>query len=121
MLFKNLTITMSRGGDIPVVLECPRSEPGNCTGVLTLHTAKKVLLRRAPRRKPKGVKLGSKAFKIAPGQAATVRIKLSKPLRAFLAKSKKLPVRGSALARDTNGNQKTTTRTLTVKAPRRPR
>ena len=111
------TLRATRKGVVSPRLLCPASEPGGCSGRVTLTTpaAKKATV--AAKKKP--LELGKKAFQIAGGKSAKVTIKLSKKGLALLKKRKRLPVTAAIVARDPAGNQKTTKVQLKLTAPKR--
>jgi Ca2+-binding RTX toxin-like protein len=67
------TVKVKRG-TASIRVRCPAISPGNCTGTLTVRTAKRIKLA--------GLKvtlqLGSKRYKIAPGASKTLKVKLAK-------------------------------------------
>jgi hypothetical protein len=98
---------LSRGGTIQVRLSCPGSEPGGCSGKLSLAMLGK---RKA--------KLGSKSFRIGGGKAAGVKVSLTKRNQRLLRKLRNVRVRATITARDAAGNSATRNLTLTVAARR---
>jgi hypothetical protein len=75
-------------GVVNLSFTCPAATIGNCAGADTLRSAGKVRLR--PRRPARILALGSQPVLIAAGKAGTVRFKLSKPIRALLARRGRL-------------------------------
>jgi len=62
----------AKRGTAPIKVSCPAISPGNCTGSLTLRTAKRVKLAGL-----KAVlRLGSVRYDIAPGASRTLKVKL---------------------------------------------
>ena len=121
MVFTKKAITMNSKGEIAVPLACPAQEPGPCTGTLILDTSKKFVLKSAAKKKPKIVRLGSKKFTIPAGTTRNVRIKVATRVRRFVVRRRKLNVKGTARAKDTLGNKRTSTRTMSLRAPARKR
>ena len=71
--------------------------------------------------KAKRLKLGSKAFSIAAESTKTVTIKLSRKARSRLARRGKMKARASATFKGPIGKAGTVKKTLTIKAPRKPK
>jgi hypothetical protein len=71
--------------------------------------------------KSKGLKLGSKAFSIAPESSKSVKVKLSGRARSRLARRRKMKVTASATFKGPIGKAGSARKSLTVKAPKRPK
>jgi Ca2+-binding RTX toxin-like protein len=64
-------------GAASIKVSCPAASPGNCTGTLTLRTARRVRLARVS----VVLQLGSARYNIAPGATRTLRVKLPNGIR----------------------------------------
>jgi hypothetical protein len=107
-------VRLTLGGVARVSARCSRSElSGPCTGRLKLATAGRVSTRSGRRI----VALGSKRFRLSPGLRATVRVRLSRPRRALVARLGSVRVQGTARARDSLENVRTSNRRFTLRAP----
>jgi hypothetical protein len=98
-----LNVRASKGGVVKLQLKCLRGEQ-RCTIELRLKRAGKVV--------------AAKSVRIDSGATRTVSLRLSKSARRALAAKRSLKLKASLAARDSAGNVKSITRTLTVKAPR---
>lgn len=107
------TITASRARVLGVKLSCPASEPGGCTGTLTLVSDKAFASAR------KRVSLGTARFSIAAGKTAVVKVRLSRAGQRLLKRLGRVRARLTLTAADKAGNTSTKTVLVTVKAPRR--
>jgi Ca2+-binding RTX toxin-like protein len=81
-----------RRGKAPIRLSCPAAASANCTGSLTLRTAKPVRLAglRAV------LELGSRRYDLAPGASKTLRVRLAKGSRRLARRNGHLRVRAVA-------------------------
>lgn len=119
------TVRVGSNGVVPFTLSCPSSEPGGCTGKVTLKSRGKVRVstsgadtarKRARKRK---VTLGSKSFRIAGGKSAVVKVRLSKKNGRLLRKLRRIRARATVKARDTAGNARTRAKNVTLKAAKK--
>jgi len=97
---------MSKSGRVTLNVTCPAGER-LCTG--------RVALRKAGAR----AAVGSRAFRLAGGQRASVRVLLSRSAQRTVKRRGRLAVRITANARDAAGNAGTARRSLTVRKPLR--
>jgi hypothetical protein len=109
------TIRLDRRGRAPVPVECDRSEPDPCAGLLALSTRVPGTIAQRRRRRARTVRLGQARFRILPGRRATVRVRLSRRNRARLRRMKKMRVRARVTARDPAGNASSASTTFTLK------
>jgi hypothetical protein len=101
-------------GYVPVTVTCPKDASGACVGDVQICD-------------PKGCRkigkasavLGKRTFKIQPGKAKDVKVKLTKSLRSKLKKQRRLKVQLVVTLRPPGGQPLTTTKRVTLKAPRR--
>ena len=102
------------GGRFVVSLRvsCPAGAESRCTGVLRLSTAKAVRIGGIKVR----VELGSRRFRVDPGESVKVKVKLSTKVRA-LARHGKLGVRAVAASKE-GGAVKESARNVTLRLPR---
>ena len=106
------------GGTVPVRLLCP-SQPGACTGTITLRT--RGLVRLSPhQRKPVVVTLASGSFKIAAGHTGTVKLRLTLHGRELLDRDRTMRVAVLVVSRDGAGARHVTHGLTTLRAPARP-
>jgi hypothetical protein len=98
---------MSKSGRVTLNVTCPAGER-LCTG--------RVALRKAGAR---SAAVGSRAFRLAGGQRASVRVLLSRSAQRTVKRRGRLAVRITANARDAAGNAGTARRSLTVRKPLR--
>ena len=105
---------------VSVLLRCPTEETKGCTGTVTLETAKAFSARDLAARTPQArrLRLGTKRFQIAAGQSAAVKVRLSPAGYRLVLRLKMLRARAIVLARDQAGNERTTARAITLKAPK---
>jgi hypothetical protein len=125
-------LTASASGDVPVVVVCPATAIGSCTGTLTMTARVKVRTRRVadakakPKRKRRlktktvTTTLARTSFTIAPGARTTVHLRLGAHSRAVLraAGSRGLTVTLTATAKDGGASVKASVST-TLKRARR--
>ena len=97
------SVRASKGGIVKLRLKCLRGEK-RCTITLRLKRGGKVV--------------AVKTARIDVGATRTVSLRLSKSTRRALANKGSVKLSATLAARDTAGNAKSTTRSLTVKAPR---
>ena len=87
MTIRGGTVKVKRG-TASIKVSCPAISAGNCTGSLTLRTAKRVKLA--------GLKavlqLGSARYDIAPGASRTLKVKLAKGSRRLADRKGRLKV-----------------------------
>jgi hypothetical protein len=95
---------VDRRGRVTFVIGCPAVAPVPCAGSVLLRTAR----RRA-------LTLGRKAFTIAPGRTARVRVKVGRRGRRALRRARRLRVRAIVTA----ANASPVWRTFTLRPPRR--
>jgi len=60
-------------GTVSIRVSCPASSPGNCTGTLTLHTARGATVAG----RTVAVRVGSTRYNVAPGVSKTLKVKLA--------------------------------------------
>jgi Ca2+-binding RTX toxin-like protein len=112
---KTLPVTIGGGmvtarkGTASIKLGCPAGSSANCTGSLTLRTAKGVKLA--------GLKavleLGGARYTIAPGSSRTIKVKLANGSRRLADRKGRLKVRAVALT-GPSGNPATSSKRLTL-------
>jgi hypothetical protein len=88
-------------------VRCPAGRTSSCSGTVTLQLASTHAA---------ALKLGSARFRVGPGRAATVTVKLTRRARAVLNRKRRLRVR--AVFRFTSP-AKRTTKVFRLSAPRR--
>jgi Ca2+-binding RTX toxin-like protein len=93
-------------------VSCPAGAESRCTGVLRLSTAKAVRIGGIKVR----VDLGSRRFRVDPGESVKVKVKLGKKARS-LASHGKLGVRAVAASKE-GGAVKESARNVTLRLPR---
>jgi hypothetical protein len=104
---------MNPAGIVPVVVAC--ASKSNCQGTVTLLT--RVGGAHASRRSRPMV-LGHKDFEITAGRHKRVRVRLSRRARMLVSRHRKLRVKLSAAVQQ-DGRTVTTTRTVTLRAPKK--
>jgi 6-phosphogluconolactonase (cycloisomerase 2 family) len=110
ILGRRLRLTRTRR--IAVRLRCPAAEVDGCRGRLTLRSARRVRVpppggasvRASQRRRARVLKLGSRAFTIAAGRTARVKVKVPRRGAVAIRRLGRLRVRATASARDQAGN-----------------
>ena len=102
-----------RGHFVTIPLACQAGLSSNCTGTITLRTAKAVAAK-----KKRQLKLGSKSFSIAPGKTGRVKIKLSTTALKLLSKKHTLKAVATVVAKAGTAS-KTTSANITLKAAKR--
>ena len=104
-----------RNGRFVVTLRvsCPAGAESRCTGVLRLSTAKAVRIGGIKVR----VDLGSRRFRVDPGESVKVKVKLPARRPRSLAKHGKLGVRAVAASKE-DGAVKESARNVTLRLPR---
>ena len=80
-------------GRVVVRLRCPVSEPGGCTGILSLEAAK-----------PKVKLAKSSAFQIAGGKTVAISVRLSKKNQRLVRKARRVLVRATIRGPRSVGN-----------------
>jgi hypothetical protein len=99
-------------GTVSASLSCPASEPGGCEGSLLLETLGKVRASGAARK----LKLGSARFRLAGGQNARVKIRLSRRSKRLVKRLRRVRVVALVTAQDAAGNRTTARKILTLRA-----
>jgi hypothetical protein len=102
----------TRRGVVRVRLRCLPGE--RCDGALSARTLRKVGL---PGQRRRILRLRRRAFHIAEGARATVRLRMSKRGLRILKRKHRLLLRATATARDPAGNVGRATRRVTLLAP----
>ena len=102
------TVTLSRGA-APIRVRCLSTASANCTGTLTLRTAKPGRLAGSSA----VLKLGETRFEVAPGTSKTVRVRLTKRTERLGDRNGRLGVRALARA-GASGNIAQSSRLLTL-------
>jgi hypothetical protein len=105
-------LKMDARGAISTSLSCPASEPGGCEGSLLIETLGKVRASGAARK----LKLGTVKFKVAGGQSARVKVRLSRKNRRLVTRLRRLRVVVLLTARDSSGNKASVRKTAMLKA-----
>lgn len=100
-------VRATTGGRVALTATCPRAAQGRCTGTVTL----------AARLSRRTRTIGSARFTAQPGRSATLRIHLSAAARTALHR-RSLGATATATARDARDLPVTTTRHITLTAPR---
>lgn len=93
-------VKVDRAGRARMRLRCPAGTNGSCKGRLTL--------------KRRGKTIGRASFTLSPGRARTVKVKLSRAARRKLAREGRLRARARVAAKDAIGQNKTTSRRVTL-------
>jgi Ca2+-binding RTX toxin-like protein len=107
------SVAMTKRGVVGIRVSCPVT----AKGTLTLESAGALKSKKAHK-----VRLGRKSFSIAGGKSKTVKIKLSKKGRRAVLRRKSLKARAVVRVRGkAKATSSKTTRTLTIKAPRKKR
>jgi Ca2+-binding RTX toxin-like protein len=83
---------MVRRGTAPIRVRCPSTASANCTGSLTLRTAKPIRLAGLSA----VLELGSRRYEVAPGTSKTVRVRLAKGSDRLAGRNGRLRVRALA-------------------------
>jgi hypothetical protein len=96
-------------GTALVKITCPPEQNGVCAGTLTLTTR----LAATTARK-RTVKAGRAKYRVNAGKHRTLKVRLSKRVRAALSRTRKLKVKAVTVSKDALGNATTTRRTLTL-------
>jgi Ca2+-binding RTX toxin-like protein len=102
------TVTVRRG-TAPIRVRCPSTASANCTGSLTLRTAKPIRLAGSSA----VLELGQTRFEVAPGTSKTVRVRLTKRTERLGDRNGRLRVRALARA-GASGNIAQSSRPLTL-------
>jgi hypothetical protein len=95
---------LARNGNVTLKVACPMGE-STCTGRLALRS-----LRGA-----RSAALGGKAFSLAGGKTATVRIHLSKKNQKAVKRLRRMKAQATATATDAAGNTGTARKVVTIK------
>lgn len=103
VVFEQHTAQASRQRVVALQLFCPTNTLGFCQGTLTLSSGRTVL--------------GSHAFLTNHGNLFTVKITLTQTAFNQLVRKRTETVLATAVAHDSHGNRKTTTASITLKAP----
>lgn len=104
VLIVTKSMKLGKAGNVTVKIACPATET-TCTGRLALRS-----LRGA-----RSAALGGKAFSLAGGQSAKVKIHLSKKNRQAVKRLRRMKAQATARATDAAGNQGTTRKVVTIK------
>jgi len=117
------SLTASSAGTVIVRVSCPTGE-SSCAGTVTLRTlsavSSGVTVSRHQKAKPAILTLAVGAFKVAGGQARTVKLRLSSGARGLLAHTRVLRARATLLAHDPAGARDNTMMTVTIRMERSP-
>jgi hypothetical protein len=105
VVFEQHSAQASPSHVVSLQMFCPTKTIGFCKGTLTLKRA--------------GIKLGSASFLANHGNLFTVHVTLTPTAFNQLVKARTESVLGIAAAHDANGNSKTTSASITLKAPPR--
>jgi Ca2+-binding RTX toxin-like protein len=81
-----------RAGVVPIRVSCSATAPADCTGSLTLRTARRVRLAGVSA----VLELGSKRYDLAPGASRTLRVRLANGTRRLAPRNGRLTVRAVA-------------------------
>jgi hypothetical protein len=105
-------------GIVAISIACPTSEPGGCSGTVTLRTVGRVpatggARRLAPKRP---MTLGRRSFELRGGTSGAVRVRLSPKSRRLIRKLRRLRVFVFVDAHDGAGNATTARSALTLKS-----
>jgi hypothetical protein len=100
-------VKVDRTGRARVPLRCPAGTNGSCKSRLTL--------------KHRGKTIGRASLRLSPGRTRTVKVKLSRAARRKLARRGRLRARARVAAEDAIGQNKTTSRRVTLIPSRRRR
>jgi hypothetical protein len=110
------SVTLTRGGAANFKLTCRAPAGNRCLGTLSL-TRRERVVRRGRRPTFRTVNFGSKSFSITAGQPTTVGVPISGRGRIQSAPGRKLSVTATVVARFADNRNRTSTRTVTLKAP----
>ena len=111
---RRITSKLKRGVyTAKIRIECPATEPGGCSGVLALQTARKVRLGGTSF----NALVASKRYSLQSGQSKTLRVKLPKGVRA-LSRRGTLTVNAITTNRDAAGNLAQRSSRLAIKLVR---
>jgi hypothetical protein len=106
---------------INVRIRCDAASTIPCKGTAAAQTVRRfakltaVSSAKKKKAKKKRITLAAKKFSVAPGQAKTVKLKLSKAGFRLLKHKRSLKVRVSVVTKDSAGKRLAVTRTLTLK------
>jgi hypothetical protein len=78
---------------LSVPVSCPASHSGPCAGTVAAQTSGKVAIASRKRGRRAVLRLGSARFRVSPGKAQGVKIKLSRKARRTVRKLKKVKLR----------------------------
>lgn len=107
------TDRMTRRGTVSVRLVCPASTYRSCTGRLVLELSGTGKTARTARR----TSLGSASFRLGPGAARRIIVRLSRHAQALVRSHRRLAVLGSVRSDDAAGDGRVRTTRLTLLAP----
>jgi hypothetical protein len=107
------TFTATKGGVVTLPIGNPNGVSAQGDVALTTQ------VRVGTQHKKKTVKIGHATFIVPANGVARVKVPLNKKGRALLKKSRKLKVTAKIVLK-ANGTSKTLTRTITIKAPKKP-
>jgi hypothetical protein len=117
-LIPGQTVSVSPSGVASVRVVCP-VDAGSCRGTVALVMAKGVAA--AASAKTKGVTLGSAHFTAMGGQKPFVQVRLNRRGRRRILRTRHTRCRIVVTTRSSEGKVVTTSRTITIRAPRRKR
>ena len=133
--FSGKPIIMTPDGRAVVRIACPAGRTRACSGTVTIRESGsgRASASARPDRKSKGKRkgrdktkgdgkgkvLGTRKFKIAPGQSKKVSVKLSRNGRHRVLRRRRVRCSVNVGVRDHNGRSVVTRRQVTLKAPRR--
>ena len=100
----------------PVPVRVANGNDFDVTGVLAGRTSTKVTVSRR-----RFVRLRAKAFTVGPRAATTVKLRLPKPLRRLLRRTRRLSLRLTATVRDPSGNTRTVRKRVSPRLKQRRR
>jgi hypothetical protein len=113
------TARMTQGGDVPLTLNCAATAASRCTGTIVFELPKKAKSSgvTASRRGAPNI-LGKDRFSVAQGKRRKVKISMTSKGRGMVKRRKRLRVTAKLKVKQ-GGKTRTTTQSLTIKAPRR--
>jgi len=118
-------ITMTTDGRALVRIACPAGRTKACRGTVTIRDTATTLASTATspktKTKTKGVVLGKRKFRIAPGQSKDVSVKLSRNGRHRVLRERRVRCSVNVGVRGENGKSVVTRKQVTLKAPKRDR
>jgi hypothetical protein len=115
---RGTSLTASSDGIVGVKVSCPAGE-SSCSGTLTLRSLNAVsaaAVHQSKKRTASIVAVAAGSFKVAGGDATTVKLHLSAKARTLLARAHVLRVRATIVAHDPAGATHTTQAIVTIHA-----